>query len=617
MREISVDTGTLKMNSVVPLGIQGECRATQIIFDISDLIQTYGNGTAALLHQRRLDAAAYPVAVSRRGSELVWEVTGADTATAGSGRAEIQWYVGEKVAKTVVFNTMTTASLEVGELPPDPVKPWYERLVEEIKGLREHDGSGDLSDTQIQTAVALWLETHPVQQGEKGEKGETGAPGRDGAPGKDGVDGKDGYTPIKGVDYFDGAPGRDGVDGKDGAPGTTPNLSVGTVVTLAPGSQATATITGTAEEPKLNLGIPSGGGSSGVINLYKGAVIENGYFNPTSTSCSWVDNTNFKTLVLPLNAVSNGDTLTFSPDTFNSYGEQTMVFFAEDNSYLKYIRNKNNANTVTLSGLPASGFYMTFRVMASYDSGTFVVVKGTSLDNVVSGDGDAVSAASPLAGKKINCLGDSFTTVSRSWHYFIAQRTGCTINNYGVSSSRISVDVVKTGDETDENGNPINKTVQSFINRAPSMDKTADMTIIFGGINDAWSLDHKDIALGDINSAMDTTTFYGALKGLIALIQYYLPGKKIFGVIPPDFAPTHYYLETLPQIQAACREVYAYYGIPYADLRRNCQEMYENDYNNATFRKVTEADANYHPSEAGYQAISEVIQGVLETHVRA
>lgn len=49
-----------------------------------------------------------------------------------------------------------------------------------------------------------------------------------------------------------------GPQGPQGEPGVTPQLSIGTVTTLAPGSAATASITGTAENPRLNLGIPRG-----------------------------------------------------------------------------------------------------------------------------------------------------------------------------------------------------------------------------------------------------------------------------------------------------------------------------------------------------------------------
>ena len=48
------------------------------------------------------------------------------------------------------------------------------------------------------------------------------------------------------------------VKGQKGDPGITPNLTIGTVETLASGSDATATITGDKENPVLNLGIPKG-----------------------------------------------------------------------------------------------------------------------------------------------------------------------------------------------------------------------------------------------------------------------------------------------------------------------------------------------------------------------
>ena len=49
-----------------------------------------------------------------------------------------------------------------------------------------------------------------------------------------------------------------GPQGATGATGATPNLTIGTVTTLGPNASATATITGTAENPVLNLGLPKG-----------------------------------------------------------------------------------------------------------------------------------------------------------------------------------------------------------------------------------------------------------------------------------------------------------------------------------------------------------------------
>ena len=55
-----------------------------------------------------------------------------------------------------------------------------------------------------------------------------------------------------------GDKGDQGEQGDPGAIGATPDLQIGTVETLDPGEDATATITGTPEEPILSLGIPQG-----------------------------------------------------------------------------------------------------------------------------------------------------------------------------------------------------------------------------------------------------------------------------------------------------------------------------------------------------------------------
>ena len=57
-----------------------------------------------------------------------------------------------------------------------------------------------------------------------------------------------------------------GDNGAKGDTGATPNLQIGTVTTLDSGSNATASITGTTENPLLNLGIPKGDTGSGTDN---------------------------------------------------------------------------------------------------------------------------------------------------------------------------------------------------------------------------------------------------------------------------------------------------------------------------------------------------------------
>lgn len=60
-----------------------------------------------------------------------------------------------------------------------------------------------------------------------------------------------------------GGTGPQGPAGQNGADGVTPNIQIGEVTTLEPGTQATASITGTTENPLLNLGIPKGENGGG------------------------------------------------------------------------------------------------------------------------------------------------------------------------------------------------------------------------------------------------------------------------------------------------------------------------------------------------------------------
>ena len=86
-------------------------------------------------------------------------------------------------------------------------------------------------------------------RGPKGDTGETGPAGADGAKGDTGDTGPAGPK---------GDTGDTGPAGPKGDTGATPNIQIGTVTTLDAGSSATASMTGTAESPLLNLGIPRG-----------------------------------------------------------------------------------------------------------------------------------------------------------------------------------------------------------------------------------------------------------------------------------------------------------------------------------------------------------------------
>ena len=89
-------------------------------------------------------------------------------------------------------------------------------------------------------------------QGLQGIQGIAGATGPAGAPGEVGPTGPQGEIGPTGPQGEIGPTGPAGIDGE------TPTLTIGTVTTGAPGTDAAATITGTAPNFVLNLTIPQG-----------------------------------------------------------------------------------------------------------------------------------------------------------------------------------------------------------------------------------------------------------------------------------------------------------------------------------------------------------------------
>ena len=112
---------------------------------------------------------------------------------------------------------------------------------------------GEIAPAEVQRIVEDYLKANP--------------------PGT-GADGKDGITPTigKNGNWYLGS--SDTGKPSRGADGAVPDIQIGTVTTLPAGSDATASIGGTAENPLLNLGIPKGadgqGGGSGGTDISLG-----------------------------------------------------------------------------------------------------------------------------------------------------------------------------------------------------------------------------------------------------------------------------------------------------------------------------------------------------------
>ena len=111
---------------------------------------------------------------------------------------------------------------------------------------------GTEADASITGTAPNYVLNLTIPQGEIGPQGpigETGPQGETGAQGEVGPQGPAGEP---------GPAGPQGEPGPAGEDGLTPTLTIGTVTTGATGTDAEATITGTAPNFVLNLTIPQG-----------------------------------------------------------------------------------------------------------------------------------------------------------------------------------------------------------------------------------------------------------------------------------------------------------------------------------------------------------------------
>lgn len=119
-----------KCGAVIPIGRLGENEATVVVFDVAEWIELFGAGTFSLLHQRSGDAAPYPCEIETDGSTVTWIVHSADVAVQGYGKCELIYTVGDTIAKSVIYTTITGTALTGGAEPPEPWEDWVQRVLD-------------------------------------------------------------------------------------------------------------------------------------------------------------------------------------------------------------------------------------------------------------------------------------------------------------------------------------------------------------------------------------------------------------------------------------------------------------------------------------------------------
>jgi len=223
----------------VILGRTGENDYATVVFPFD------GPAGASVTVFNRLpgSVSSYPVAaVEVQDGTVRWTVSSADLSVNGYGECEITYTLGDVVAKSVRYPTQVIASLDGQGDPPEGWDTW-QAVFTALKAQAEAAAQTATDAAQTAESASEAIQNLSVSS-------TTLTPGSAATLEKT-VDPETGA-----VNLAFGIP--EGQQGETGPIGATPGISIGTVTTGAAGSSASATMTGTPENPVLNLTIPRG-----------------------------------------------------------------------------------------------------------------------------------------------------------------------------------------------------------------------------------------------------------------------------------------------------------------------------------------------------------------------
>lgn len=184
----------------IPIGRKGENLARVVDFSdiIAEIKKDYGDsGKIVVLVKRPNEDVPYPAAVVDESDGLTWTPTETDTAIAGRGNAEVDYYVDDVLVKSVLFTTYTHDSIGVSGDTPEPGYDYMKQLLDAL----EKVGTGIVSVDMNEDSSITFHMSDGTEYTTEPLKGADGDPGADGAPG---VAGKDGVSPTVSTSEIDG-----------------------------------------------------------------------------------------------------------------------------------------------------------------------------------------------------------------------------------------------------------------------------------------------------------------------------------------------------------------------------------------------------------------------------
>lgn len=354
-------------------------------------------------------------------------------------------------------------------------------------------------------------------------------------------------------------------NGSKGSTGKTPNITIGTVNTLESGQSATASITGTTENPVLNLGIPKGANGSGI-------------------SSGTVDTS--KTFMTGLHVYSTE----VLADLDN---------MADNRAYLISCYGVKNV-PVDTGGMACSiGFsnkYVVHIYTCLEDSRTFIRTKnGTNFGEwkeLQNNDSSSTSVAeSPYKGKTIVAFGDS---IIAGWGW--KEGTGIIQPLKEKYSDATWINKAESGANFAVTSSPEHTPIVTQIRNYTGV---ADAIIFDGGVNDI----NSSIPVGSIESGYDasynTGTFCGALESALQYIMDTYPLAVKLYIIPHSFAKDNSYVDI---IYSKAIEICEKWNMPYLDMRKHSQiAMTSKNKSKYTKNANSGVGDGVHPVESWYR----------------
>lgn len=186
--------------SAILLGHSGENGAVRVAFDLTAFQKAFPGGQPLLLVRRYADTTAYPAPLTVEEQTAYWTVGAADTARAGYGQCELQWYLEDgTLAKSDLFDFLVLGTLKTDAAPPDaPSRRWFEAIRRQL---------GDLSKLTTQAKENLVAAIN--------EAAKTGS----GSAGSAALRVSEGYIQFRNGDKWENLIAKSELEGTKGEPG--------------------------------------------------------------------------------------------------------------------------------------------------------------------------------------------------------------------------------------------------------------------------------------------------------------------------------------------------------------------------------------------------------------